>query len=166
MSKTRKLTEEELLFLEETLDRKEDLEISDSGEEIKIVEKPKIKQKKVPAYKNPMHWVVGFILAPVLFSGVFMFLLLRLEIILGAGSLEWLTGSESGKLVEDTASEMGLTWLPQVIEVYENRWLIIGAIFTIFFLLALIVIVYDNFIQPKLSNRRNSKNNNIAKEAD
>lgn len=155
MAKRRELTEEELEFLQETLDVQDDLEISEDNDEIKIVERPKVKYKKTPAYKNPVHWVVGLILAPVLLSGAFMFFLLRLETIFGAGSLEWLTGSDSGKLVKDTASEMGFTWLPQVLEIYENRWLIVGAIFTVFFILAILVIVYDNIIQPKLMSKKN-----------
>lgn len=156
MSKSRKLTEEEIAFIEETLDSQEDLELLDENDQqrIRIVQKPKVKKKKIPAYKNPMHWVVAFISAPILLSGAFMFFLFRLETILGAGSLEWLTDSGSGELVKNTAEEMGLTWLPQVLEIYENRWLIIGILFTVFFILAIIVIIYDNIVQTKLNNKK------------
>lgn len=160
MPKPRKLTAEELEFLEETLEDQEELEFVEDNEAspIKKKDKPAFnKRKKVPPYKNPMHWVVAFILAPVLLSGAFMFFLLRLETVFGAGSLQWLSESESGGLVKETASDMGMTWLPEVIQVYDNRWLIIGALFTLFFVLAIMVIVYDNVIQPYIQEKRNSK---------
>lgn len=161
MAKPRKLTEAELAFIESTLDLKDNIEIQSTDEnEITIIhkeEKRKKATKKTPPYKNPMHWVVGFIMAPVLFSGVFMFFLMRLEIIFGSGSLKWLSDSDDGTLVVKTADEMGMTWLPEVIQIYQQRWVIVGILFTTFFLLAIAVIIYDNIIQPRLKMKKAEK---------
>lgn len=159
MPKPRKLTAEELSFIEETLDLQDNMIVEGSNDEIIIVQPKEEKQKKLktPAYRNPLHWAVGLIMAPILLSGAFMFFLLRLEVIFGTGSLAWLSDTNSDGLVEDTATEMGIGWLPEIVEVYQNRWLIIGALFTVFFILAAIVVIYDSVLLPKILEKKDKK---------
>lgn len=168
----KKLTDEELAFIEEQLSYQDDLEFvaeknNDTGGNIKVTSLPPVsnsKKSKVPAYRNPMHWTVALIMAPILLSGVLMFLIMRVEAMFGADSLNWLANDSTGQSVKQIAQEMGFTWLAPVVEIYKERWLIVGLLFTVFFILAAMVIVYDNFLSTKLKNRRIEKNKTKIKQ--
>lgn len=159
-------TEEELEFIENTLQHQEDIEIVKGEDEkgktsFKIDKlpspRPKKKKNKTPAYKNPIHWMAAFIIAPVLLSAILMFLIFRVESMLGSGTLEWLANDPTGSQVKDAATGMGFEWLAPVITIYDNRWLIVAILFTVFFSIAILVIVYDNFIAVKLQQRKTAK---------
>lgn len=154
-------TDDELDFIEEQLNYQDNLELvsektKNGGDNIKIAElSPPSKKDSnyIPAYKKPMHWVIGLIIAPIILSAVLMFLIARVEAMFGTDSLDWLANDSTGQSVTKIAESIGFTWLPTVIEIYKERWLIVGLIFTVFFILAAIVIIYDNFIAKKLKKR-------------
>jgi len=160
------LTNEEIAFIEDTLEYQDNLELSkdlnknDSSDyKVKTVSAPIKKQKhRVPAYKNPAHWAAAFMVAPILFSALLMFLLFRVEAMFGSGTLEWLANDPTGKEVKDAAAGMGFEWVATVATIYDNRWLIVAAIFTLFFFIAMLVILYDNFFSVKIAQwKRNKK---------
>lgn len=155
------LSEEELAFIEKTLEAQDEIEVkhdtSSSEVLFKKVERIAPKKRKTPAYKNPMHWVAGFILAPVLFSGAFMFLIFRVEAMFGSGTLQWFAEDPTGEEVKNIATAMGITWLEPLINLYSNRWLIVAGLFTVFFVVAIIVILYDNVFRPRMMIRKERK---------
>lgn len=148
-------SEEELAFIEHTLEGQEDVDLEKKSGKVKIninqitKKKSSIKKDKIPPYKNPVHWVAALIIAPVLLSGALMFLLLRVESMLGSGTLEWLTNDPTGVQVKEAATTMGFEWLGPLAEIYDNRWLIVAILFTFFFIIAIFVVVYDNLIIHK-----------------
>lgn len=155
------LSEEELAFIEKTLEAQDDVEVqhNPSSSEVlfKKVERIAPKRHKIPAYKNPMHWAAGLVLAPILLSGAFMFLVFRVEAMFGSGTLRWFSEDPTGEEVKSIATAMGITWLEPLINVYSNRWLIIAGLFTVFFVVAIIVILYDNILQPQMMMRKEKK---------
>lgn len=175
MVKEQEYSDDELSFIREQLEGRENITVSQDDNHLDIKVTPKKtkqeiryekKRNKVPPYKNPAHWAAGFIVAPILLSGILMFLLFRVEAMFGSGSLRWLANDESGQSVTNIATDMGFTWLSPVVNIYENRWLIIAALFTFFFIIASLLILYDNFISGKnLTNRSKKRKENKKNKA-
>lgn len=155
------LSEEELAFIEKTLEAQDEIEVKQdpaSSEVLfKKVERITPKRHKIPAYKNPMHWAAGLVLAPILLSGAFMFLVFRVEAMFGSGTLKWFADDPTGEEVKSIATAMGITWLEPLINIYSNRWLIVAGLFTVFFVVAIIVILYDNILRPQMRIRKERK---------
>jgi hypothetical protein len=125
-----KLNEEEREFIELSLHGRDDVEIQTDEENLSVVRKPKVRIKRVPGYKKISHWITGLFILPFLLSGAFMLLILRIESLMGS-SLAVLSKQELTPELLNVLSEAGFSWLPQFLEIYENRGIIVAATFTI-----------------------------------
>lgn len=138
------LKDDERNFIEDALAGREDVKVYETDEKITIrqQEKPK-KVKKAKRDKFPFL-IGGFFILPFILTGLFMIALYRVESFVGGKSaLEWLSHQKLDSEFAKTAAGAGFDWMPQFLEVYANRGLIIAITFTVPFVIACALIAYD-----------------------
>lgn len=119
-------------FIELSLIGRDNVEIHETETNLEIVTKNKKKNKKKPSYKKMSYWIVAISILPFLATGVFLTALYRVESFVGGReTLDWLSKQEITPQIQETIDGIGLDWLPQFLEIYSNRGLIIATIFTI-----------------------------------
>lgn len=149
-------------FIEASLSGRDGVELQETDEEIIVIKKKKVKKTKSKK-KDRLPILIGvFFILPFILTGVFMISLFRIESFVGGKSaLEWLSAQEIDSEFQQTASASGFSWLPQFLEIYSNRGLIIAITFTISFLIACALIAYDATKRKNLeSDGSESENEN------
>lgn len=138
------LNDGERNFIEESLAGRDGLEIQETDEEIIVLKKKKSKKIRAEKKDRLPFLIGGFFILPFILTGIFMIALYRIESFVGGKStLDWLSSQEIDSEFQKTASAAGFSWMPQFLEVYANRGLIIAVTFTIPFLIACVLIAYD-----------------------
>lgn len=149
-------------FIEASLSGRDGVELQETDEEIIVIKKKKVKKAKSQK-KDRLPILIGlFFILPFILTGVFMISMFRIESFVGGKSaLEWLSAQEVDSEFQQTASAAGFSWLPQFLEIYANRGLIIAITFTISFLIACVLIAYDTTKRKDLeSSDSESENEN------
>lgn len=134
------MSEEEKNFVNEVLEDYKD----DKKTNTKIVKNKEKKEKSsIAPYKKISNWVAAFFVLPFLLTGVFFAFLMRAQAYLGSGTIQWLSDNNMGKEIAETAAKAGFGWLPTFLEIYEYRWIIIIACFTVCFIIAILLMLLD-----------------------
>jgi hypothetical protein len=138
------LNENERNFIEESLAGKDGVELHETDQELAIIKKAKAKKAKKSKKDKLPFLIAGFFVLPFILTGIFMLALFRLESFVGGKSaLEWLSAQERTAEFQQTAAAAGFSWMPQFLDIYSNRGLIIAITFTIPFLIACVLIAFD-----------------------
>jgi hypothetical protein len=138
------LNENERNFIEDSLAGREGVELQETDEKLTILKKEKPKKSKRAKREKLPFLIGGFFILPFILTGIFMIALYRVESFVGGKSaLEWLSHQKLDSEFAKTATAAGFDWMPQFLEVYSNRGLIIAITFTIPFLIAGALIAYD-----------------------
>lgn len=139
-----KLNEGERNFIEDALAGREGVEVDETEDKLTIRKKEKPKKAKRVKRDSFPFLIAGFFILPFILTGIFMIALYRVESFVGGKSaLEWLSHQKLDSEFAKTAAGAGFDWMPQFLEVYANRGLIIAITFTIPFLIACALIAYD-----------------------
>lgn len=104
---------------------------------------------RVPAYRNPRHWIAAFLLLPFIITGAFYALMIRATSYLGPGVTEWLSQNDLGGQIAATANQAGMGWLPVFVNIYSYRWTIIIGVFLVFFAVAGLIAWLDELSRRK-----------------
>lgn len=138
------LNENERNFIEDSLAGREGVELQETEETLTVVKKEKPKKAKRAKREKLPFLIAGFFILPFILTGIFMIALYRVESFVGGKSaLEWLSQQKLDSEFAKTAAGAGFDWMPQFLEVYSNRGLIIAITFTIPFLIAGALVAYD-----------------------
>lgn len=138
------LNENERNFIEESLSGREDVELQETDEKLTVIKKEKTRKDKTARKEKLPFLIGGFFLLPFILTGIFMIALYRIESFVGGKSaLDWLSKQQLDSEFQKTATAAGFDWMPQFLEIYSNRGLIIAVTFTIPFLIACGLIAYD-----------------------
>lgn len=126
----RDLTDEELELINSSLEssgRHLRAEKSDEGAEIKAV-KPEVCKKARARFffLRPAFWGGVFIFIPVIFTLAFMSVISRVDAVMGTGALEELAKLSDSDLGALGLNENGLDWIPVVVQIYDQRFLILS----------------------------------------
>lgn len=136
-----KLNENERNFIEDALAGREGVEVDETEDKLTIRKNKKSKKEKRDSFP---FLIAGFFILPFILTGIFMIALYRVESFVGGKSaLEWLSHQKLDSEFAKNAAGAGFDWMPQFLEVYANRGLIIAITFTIPFLIACALIAYD-----------------------
>lgn len=138
----RELTEKEKLFIQENFK-----EHAENNVTRKI--SAKNKRKKLLAFINLKTLAYCFYLAPFILCGVFMYFIIRAESMFGKENLDLMSQQKIQPDLLQELERFGLSDLPQYLEIYHNRGLIIATIFTIFIILGTLCILLNYWIEFK-----------------
>jgi hypothetical protein len=141
----RELSQEEESFIRDSLVRRKDIKIHEDNNELKISKKVPKKVFVRHFWGRPLFWGGLFILLPLSFIGMFTYSIYHIQSVLGASSLGSLIESDSETL-NSMSQVSGLTWLPQFIEVYKQKTVIFGGIFTGLIIIIAVIIIWDIFV--------------------
>lgn len=145
----RKMTHAEQEYLERTLAQRVSAPVETKKKsKLSPVNKPRQKQKRA-AWKKVSNWAIGLLILPVGFTAIFFYGIQNVENILGKGGLQWLSNEPQDNAFMEQAELQGLSWLPEFLVIYDNRWLIIGAVFTITIIIIGIVMIIEHLITRK-----------------
>lgn len=147
------LTDDQISFLRERLDKNN---VSVNEDESGKIVAVKTKKKKTSNVKRrteflnrPMTWGFVFLFIGVAFDAFVMFSIWRVESALGAETLEWLADKDMGHEVRAAAKESGMEWLPQMVDLYTNRFEILLIGFGIPALIAVALFILDYYLTDK-----------------
>lgn len=138
------LNEDERNFIEESLAGREGVELQETEETLTILKNEKAKKIKGVKKDRLPFLIGGFFILPFILTGIFLVSLYRVQSFVGGQStLDWLSKQQLDSEFQKTASAAGFDWMPQFLEIYSNRGLIIAITFTVPFLIACALIAYD-----------------------
>lgn len=150
MAQREHYSDNELEFIQQALDGRDDLDLDADGMDEGIT--PVVRQRRPPqggapkpAYRSLTHWMVAFFVLPFILTGTFFVFLLSAENFLGGkATLDWLAGRGFGGEVAKSASEAGYSWLPTFLTIYNYRFPIMVACFVICLTIVGILMFKDN----------------------
>lgn len=90
--------------------------------------------------------------APFILSGTFLYMLARYDALIGDGGLKFLSEVLSSAEVDQMSQQTGVPELQFFVDLYEQRHLIIAAIFTLFFG-AMAILLFSRSLIIYLRNR-------------
>lgn len=125
----RELTEEEIELVNSSLEssgRRMKFEKSDTGASVTKTKVEKIKSvRKRPIVFRPAFWGSVFILIPTVVTLAIASVISRVDSAMGSGALQTLSELSGSELKELGFDSAGLDWVPQVVQLYESRTLIL-----------------------------------------
>lgn len=135
----RELTPEELAFIHETID---DEEIEESivednrfTKEETVKDRKKGKKKKTPTLLKGRTWSIFFFVIPFFLGALFLYMITQLPNSFGGiESLEFINELSQVQGIDNVTQDFGLEWIPNFLYIYDNKELILGGIFTLFFI--------------------------------
>lgn len=140
----RERSAEEQAFIEEALESRQDAPGALPPKELK---KKRSKARAATGYKPPWkrlsNWAAAVLLIPLALTSLFMYGLMRTREMMGAETLEWLSDQELPEEFTETATQNGVSWLPDFLAVYANKELIIGGTFTVAIIIVALILTYD-----------------------
>jgi hypothetical protein len=149
----RELNEQERDFIELSLASRRDVEVVSTGDELSVRPKSKrfFRRGAVPFYRNILTWITFLAILPFVVAGIFIAFLVQADSFLGAGTLTLIheNGIPPGMLT--LLGNVDLGWLPLVADIYAQRGLIIALIFTVPFMLALLLLMVNLLLSSKES---------------
>lgn len=126
----RELTEEEIRLVNSSLEssgRKMKLEIGESGTSVKKIKTEKAKlARKRPIIFRPLFWGPVFIAIPALITLAIVSVISRVDSAMGSGALQALSKFSDGELEALGFDKAGLDWVPQIVQLYDHRTLILA----------------------------------------
>lgn len=93
--------------------------------------------------KRPRTWAAVVIVIPFIVAAVVYSFIARINTALGPGTIEYLAGSELSPEMVAAANQSGFGWLPEAIQLYSMRHLIVAIVFLVFFVIAGILMFID-----------------------
>lgn len=131
----RELREDEIDFIEEFILERDSA--SQKREEIKEA----TEQKRKNFTKGKLKYLIAFIMSlPVLGTLAFYAIILRMQSAVGGSeNLKWIAQQKVDGEFEPILRQYNLDWLPTFIQVYNNRFIIIGLMFTAAIVLSMII---------------------------
>lgn len=148
-------TEEEKEFIEANLGADE----SESSDESKPCRARVKSSQYTPLYRRAWVWIAVLFTIPSLASLGFLIALRRVEAFVGGPDvLRWLSEQRANPEFDRLINEIGITWLPDFLEVYEKQGIIIGAMFTVSLIVSAIIIIYKIYRSETEDERSESEN--------
>ena len=145
----RELSESELEFIEKQISMNNNVEIEKTDSEILIKRKIIKKSKRFPLIRRPMFWAGSILIIPVVISTALIYYFMRIERIFGGGALSSFSKEGVSSGILENLNAQGLSWVPDMINIYDNRAIIFGGLFLIFLLISLILISIDIKLERK-----------------
>lgn len=147
----RNLSEEERAFIESTLSSRDDVEFYDTDDGDVVFDTIQhVPEKRRNIFKSMYFWIVVVMTIPTILVGLMAVYFGRIAAMFGGTEVldaiaEEGVSSEAQTLL-DTA---GLTWFPQFLEVYDMRWFIGAGVFTVFLLIAAVLLFIELYRSKK-----------------
>lgn len=142
----RELTPQELAFIDDRLDKYE----TEEEIEEKQVKNKKNKKAKVRRKLNPFfsltNWGVGLMIIPIIFTMLFLSMMNQVEQALSVETLKMFKDQALAPEAREQLENSSYSWILSVSEIYANRGIIIGGVFTFFIILMVILISIDVLI--------------------
>lgn len=137
----RELTEAEIALVNSSLEnsgRRMKLESSDEGgtKLTKMKVEKVARNRRRPFILQPAFWGGVFLFIPTIVTLAIMSVISRVDAAMGSGALQTLSKLSEGELKALGFSEAGLDWIPQVVELYESRTIILVITWSVCLLVA------------------------------
>lgn len=143
----RELSSEEQAFIDEALESRQDAPGALPPKELRKKQKSaRTARGYKPPWKRLSNWAAAVLLIPLGLTSLFMYGLMRTREMMGVETLEWLSEQELPEEFTETATQNGVSWLPDFITVYANKELIIGGTFTVAIIIVALILTYDVLI--------------------
>lgn len=135
----RELTEEEIAFIEESILSRDSA--TDRREEAR---EKRIKRVRTSPIFNLRVWAALVMALPVLGTILlYVFIFQATSAVGGADNLNWLASQKMDTPTKNMLKQYNLEWLPQILGVYNQRYIIIGVMFTIGIVIAVALLMLD-----------------------
>ena len=145
------MSEEDQAFIEQTVREHSE------GKEIPIVADVRdsegnvnISVKRPHWLKRPRTWAGVVIVIPFIVALVVYSFIARINTALGPGTIEYLSQAELSPEMVAAANQSGFGWLPEAVQLYSMRHVIVAGVFLLFFVIAGILM----FVDISQENRR------------
>lgn len=135
----RELTEEEIAFIEESILSRDSA--TDRREEAR---EKRIKRVRTSPIFNLRVWAALVMALPILGTILlYVFIFQATSAVGGADNLNWLASQKMDTPTKNMLKQYNLEWLPQILGVYNQRYIIIGVMFTIGIVIAVALLMLD-----------------------
>lgn len=150
----REISPEEEAFILEALENRESYSTSASAS--KITPKRK-RHKKRRFYQKVSTWAALIMLIPAILSTLFILNMMRIESIIGNDAIKVLTSDQLPEDFKEQAAAGGMEWIPQYVELYKNKELIVGGMFTVAILIVMIMFFIEAVVRYYRIRKENAE---------
>lgn len=139
------LSDEERAFLEEQLAGRDDVNLHEDDDGKVLVEKVRpVKERRRSIFGSMYFWIGVVLTIPVIIVGFMAFIIGRISLMFGGTQvLDAIAKEGMTETAQQTLNDVGLTWFPQFLELYEMRWLLGAGVFTVFIVIAGIMLAIE-----------------------
>lgn len=106
-------------------------------------------RKSRPAWTRLSYWSIFILLIACAINGFFMLFIYQYRALVGDETIRFVIENKDSPELEETVKNVNLDWVQEYLKFYENRFLIMGAVFSVAILIIAVMLVVDNIIDQR-----------------